>query len=269
MALKIRKKYLVLLLVCMSIVSYLFWGPLFPWNPIKIGYIKIPASKATVYVNELTDKDSVFYHINEIIQEEEKFHGLEYVDQFKIVVLSRESNNKRYLPWLNGSGYSVSLSALNLIYIGSNARKSPIGIEPHLKHELSHLLIDQNTSFKKAMKIHKQAWFVEGIAEYLSGHSFYSKNELKKLVTMSQVSWIRFTEKSPQNMSWQELQLKYSYYKYFIEFLVETQGISKLQEYIKLYIHDPDSYNELFMKVYSMGLDEILKVYYSKLSNGE
>lgn len=101
MALKIRKKYLVLLLVFISIVSYLFWGPLFPWNPFKIGYLKIPASKATVYVNDLTDKDSVVYHINEIIQEEEEFHGLKYVDPFKIVVLNKESNNKRYLPTLN------------------------------------------------------------------------------------------------------------------------------------------------------------------------
>ena len=257
------------MLVLVSLIFYLFWGPLFAWNPIKIGYKKIPVYKATVYVNDLTEKDSVVYHINEIIQEEENFHGLTYVDHFKIVVLKKESNNKRYLPWLRGSGYSVSVSPLNLIYIGPNARKSPSGIESYLKHELSHLLIDQNTSFKKAMKIHKQAWFVEGIAEYLSGHSFYSKSELRKLIKLNKVSWTSLTEKSPQNMSWQELQLKYSYYKYFIEFLVETHGMSKLQEYIKLYINDPESYNELFVKVYSMDLDEILIVYYSRLSNGE
>lgn len=119
------------------------------------------------------------------------------------------------------------------------------------------------------MQIHKQAWFVEGIAEYLSGHSFYSKNDLRKSVTMNKVSWNRFTGKNPQDMSWQELQIKYSYYRYFIEFLVETYGISKLQEYIKLYLHDPDTYSELFMKVYSTDLDEILKVYFSKLRNGE
>lgn len=263
---KTKKSYLVLLLVLACITFYLFWGPLFPWNPVKIGYTKINSQKATIYVNDITEKDSIVYQIQEIINNEEAFHGLHYVDNVKIVVLNKESNNKRYLPWLNGSGYSVSVSPVNLIYIGSNARKSPSGIEPYLKHELSHLLIDQNTSFKKAMKIHRQAWFVEGIAEYFSGHTFYSKNELMRLIKLNKVQLPSIKEISPQNMSWQELQLEYSYYKYFIEFLAETHGLNKMQEYLKNYINDPANYNESFMKVYSIDLNEILKKYNSSLN---
>ncbi|MFQ6676706.1 MAG: hypothetical protein ACE5D0_00150 [Fidelibacterota bacterium] len=211
---KIKKIRLLLAAVLLSLVFYLFWGPLFPWNPIKFGYEKISALKATVYVNNFTERDSSVYHIDQIMQEEENFHGLTYVNHLTIVVLNKESNNKRYLPWLKGSGYSVSLSPLNLIYIGSNARKSPPGIESYLKHELSHMFIDQNTTFKKAMKIHKQAWFVEGIAEYFSGHSFYTKNELMKLMKTTNIEMAGLKEKSPQNMSEQELRLKYSYYRY-------------------------------------------------------
>ena len=96
-----------------GLVFYLFWGPLFPWNPIKIGYEKIDLSKGTVYINELTEKDSVVYRLDEILLEEEKFHDLKYVDNFKIIVLNKDSNMKRYLPWLKGSGYSVSLSLIN------------------------------------------------------------------------------------------------------------------------------------------------------------
>ena len=86
---------LVLLLVLVSIVFYLFWGPLFPWNPVKIGYTKISSSKATIYVNDITENDTVVYRIQEIIKKEEEFHDLHYVDNFKIVVLNKESNNKR------------------------------------------------------------------------------------------------------------------------------------------------------------------------------
>ena len=265
MILKTKNIYLIFLLGLVSIVIYLFWGPLFPWSPIKIGYTKINSAKATVYVNDITEKDSVVYRIQKIINKTEEFHDLQYVDNFKIIVLDKESNNKRYLPWLNGSGYSVSVSPINLIYIGANARKSPSGLESYLKHEMSHLLIDQNTSFKKAMKIHKQVWFVEGIAEYFSGHSFYSKNDLMELIKLNNIQLPSVQEKSPQDMSWQELQLEYSYYKYFIEFLVETHRIKTLQEFMKFYINDPINYKDSFIKVYLVDLDEIFKKYNSTL----
>ena len=217
MAATIKKRYLILLLIFVSIILYLFWGPLFPWNPIKIGYITINSSKATIYINDMTERYSVVYRINDIMQAEEIFHDLNYIDDFKIVILSKESNMKRYVPWLKGSGYSVSLSSLNLIYIGPIARNSQPGIEPYLKHELSHLLIGQNTTLDKALKIHEQGWFVEGIAEYFSGHDFYNKNELIMLLKMSNLRFNSLDENNPLNMSSEELKLRYSYYGFLIE----------------------------------------------------
>lgn len=207
---KAKKKYWVLL-IFIIILIYLFWGPLFPWNPIKIGYTKISSSKATIYIDEITQNDSVVYRINELIHEEEKFHNLTYANNFKIVVLSKESNMKRYLPWLKGSDYSVSLSIADLIYIGPNARKSLRGIEPYLKHELSHLLIDQNTTFKKSLTIHEQGWLTEGIAEYFSGHSFLSKDEFLKLCAIRNFDFKTLLEKNPLEMSLQEIRMQYTY----------------------------------------------------------
>lgn len=259
---KTKKKYWALL-VLVIIISYLLWGPLFPWNPVKIGYKKISSKKATVYINDITEKDSVVYRINEIISEEEKFHNLKYVDGISIIILNKESNMKRYLPWLKGSGYSVTLSLVNLIYIGPNARKSSNGIEPYLKHELSHLLIDQNTTFKKARIIHEQGWFAEGIAEYFSGHYFYSKEEFLKLCAIKNLNFKSLHEENPLKMSIGETRLKYTYYKFFIEFLVENYGLTKLQEYLKKYINHPQDYKKYFVEIYSNDIDELLKKHYS------
>ena len=66
-------------------------------------------------------------------------------------------------------------------------------------------------------------------------------------------------------MSWKELKFSYSYYRYFIEFLVKYYGIKKLQEYLKAYINKPENYNKIFVKVYSNDLDEILKKYIASL----
>ena len=265
MSVKTKIIYLVLVLTLVFFLFYLFWGPLFPWNPVKIGYTKLNSSKATIYINDITERDSVVYRINEIILEEEKFHDLACVDDFKIIILNKESNMKRYLPWLKGSGYSVSLSIADVIYIGPTARKSPAGLEPYLKHELSHLLIDQNTTFKKALEIHKQGWLAEGIAEYFSGHSFYSKSEFLQLNKLNNLDFTSLYEKSPLDMSIKELKFKYTYYRFFIEFLVENYGIKKLQEYLREYINNPQVYKKLFLEVYDSDLDALLKKFNSIL----
>ena len=86
-----------------------------------------------------------------------------------------------------------------------------------------------------------------------------------KLIKLDYIQVPSLKEKTPQNMSWEELQLEYSYYKYFIEYLVETHGIKTLQEFIKLYINEPANYMELFTKVYSIDLNEILRKYNTNL----
>ena len=264
---KNKRRYLILIIIPVIILSYLFWGPLYPWNPIKIGYKKIKSAKATIYISDITEKDSIVYSINEIILEEEKFHDLKYVDDFKIIILNKESNMKRYLPWLKGSGYSVSLSLVNLIYIGPNAKKSPYGIERYLKHELSHLLIDQNTSHKYSKTIHDQGWLAEGVAEYFSGHSFYSKTEFLELYRMNKSHLSDLNEKNPLNMSFKDVKLHYTHYKLFIEFLIESYGIEKFQYYLKKYIKDPDDYKNFFIEVYYHDLNSILNEFNSTLTD--
>ena len=246
------------MILLVILIGYLSWGPLFPWNPVKPGFTEIESEKAVIYVQDYAEKDSVLHQIQTIIQEEEEFHDLEYRDDFRIIVLSDDNSMKRYLPWMKGSGFSVSLSLVDVIYIGPAARNSLKGIEPHLKHELSHLLIDQNTTFKKALKIHDQGWLAEGLAEYFSDHQFYTETEFLKLCRMYEFSFTKLHEQNPLSMSISQVRLNYTFYKFFIEFLVENYGIEKFQKYLKEYLNDPDNYKELFISVYSQSLDEIL-----------
>jgi hypothetical protein len=213
----------------------------------------------------MTNKDSIVYHIDDIIGEEEKFHNLEYHDDFKIIIVSKDSHMKRFLPWLGGSGYSVSLGIANVIYIGPTARKSPHGIEQYLKHEMSHLLISQNTTFKNDLKIHEQGWFSEGIAEYISGHCFYSKDEFLDLCRRKNFKFSSLNEKSPLDMPFNELKFNYTYYRFFIDFLIERDGINKFQNFLINYLDNPNHYKEIFIDVYSIDLQDILKDFQSFL----
>ena len=255
------KKQLFLASALLILICYLFWGPLFPWNPIKAGYEKISSPMATVYIAEMTGKDSVVYQIEQLIQEEEKFHNLTYKNEFKIIIVSKDSHMKRFVPWLAGSGYSVSLSLLNVIYIGPIARKSTEGLKRYLKHELSHMLLAQNTSYEKGRLIHEQAWLSEGIAEYFSGHQFYSKSEFIRFCRMENFQFTSLNQKSPMEMSPNELKFNYTYYGLFIEFLINHYGTGKFHQYLTTYIENPQDYKDHFITIYESKLTEILNLF--------
>ena len=93
---KIGKQYKILSFLLLVLLIYLFWGPLFLWNPIKIGYTKISSQQATVFINDITEKDSAVYKIKSIVKEIEELHGLKYNDDFTIIILDKNSNMRRY-----------------------------------------------------------------------------------------------------------------------------------------------------------------------------
>jgi len=247
------------------VAAYLFWGPLFPWNPLKIGFEKIESSKATVYITEY-DGESIVYRINELLLEVEDFHGIKFQDKFKIIILGKESNMKRFLPWLSGTGYSVKLGFLNVIYIGSTARNSPYGIEVYLKHEISHLLIHQNAlSSENNFEIQKQGWLAEGVATYFGGPHFYAKEEFVRLWTDKGLTFNNLYEENPLAMN-KSFVLKYTFYRFFIEFLIDTYGLGNFQSYLKKYIETPKIYKHLFADVYDAELNEILAKFSSYMN---
>jgi hypothetical protein len=67
-------------------------------------------------------------------------------------------------------------------------------------------------------------------------------------------------------MTFDELRFKYTFYGFLIEFLVQTHGIKKLQDYLKRYLKNPDTYEMLFIEIYGSDVTEILKQYQSSLN---
>ena len=253
-----KMKYTFVLIFCLFML-YLFWGPLLPWSPVKIGYKKIETEKCTLYIKDMAQGDEAVYKLDEILTAEEVWHNLKYKDHFKIVVLDKNSNMKRYVPWLKGDSYSVNLGFMNLIYIGPIARRSVYGIVPYIKHELSHLLIHQNTPQKRdVFEMQKQGWFTEGIATYLGGPDFYGKREFVSACKARGLELTSLNETNIMDVPIRDLRLRYAYYKYFIEFLVETYGLEQLQEYIKKYLNNPEDYKAIFLEVYQNDLPAIL-----------
>ncbi len=266
---KLKPFYLVIGIAVILLAGYLFWGPLFPWSPLKPGFTKLHVPGAKVFIKDPAGGDSVLYRLDDILLEAENFHGLEYQEKIRIVVLNHGANMQRYLPWMRGSGFSVSLSAVNLIYIGPNARRATVGIGPHLKHELSHMLVDQNTTFKTALVLHEQGWLVEGLAEVFSGHKFYTKTEFLDLCRRKGIRFSGLQEQNPLSMSFGDLRLKYTYYRLFATFLLDSYGLDAIQDYLLKYLERPGDYRNLFAEIYSRDLEEILGEFDASLNGGQ
>ncbi len=260
-----RKRY-ILFIAILILILYLFRGPLFPWNPIKSGFKRIASSKATLYVKDYDGVSSV-YSIDKLIQEEEKFHDLNFKKKFKIIIPGGETGMKRFLPWLKGSTYSVKLGSVNVIYIGPTGRNSPYGIDVFLKHEISHLLIHQHvSSSKKNFEILKQGWLAEGIATFYGGPHYYEKDEFIKLWLEKGMGFDSLYEADPHEMDKDIIRLKYTYYRFFTEFLINTFGLEQLQYYLKSYITNPENYKALFSEVFNEDIYAIL-VKFNKYMN--
>ena len=265
---KFKKRYLFLLLLLL-LVLYLFWGPLFPWSPVKPGFEKIESLRATVYITE-RDGGSAVYGIDGIIQEAEEFHDLKFKKKFTVVILGKKSNMKRFLPWMRGNGYSVKLGYANLIYIGAYARTSPYGIRVFLKHEISHLLLHQNmASSMDNLRTLDQGWLSEGVATYFGGPYYYEKSEFVDRWKRNNLAFDSLYEENPLKMGRSTFGLKYTYYRFFVQFLIDTYGLGKFQLYLKEYMRDPLNYKLLFSKVYDEDLDEILKKFDSYMNQKE
>jgi hypothetical protein len=121
-------------------------------------------------------------------------------------------------------------------------------------------LIHQNTSSSSNnLEIQKQGWLSEGVATYFGGPHYFEKNQFIELWKDKGMAFDSLYEENPLEMDGTVIRLKYTYYRFFIEFLIETYGSEKFQAYLKNYMNDPKSYKTIFPEVYNEDLNEILR----------
>ena len=66
-------------------------------------------------------------------------------------------------------------------------------------------------------------------------------------------------EQNPLKMDKSMFALQYTYYRFFVQFLIDEYGQEKFQAYLKEYLRAPLDYKQLFPKVFGNDLDVILE----------
>ncbi len=264
----IRLKY-VFGIILFAFTLWLFWGPLFVLSPIKIGYETIKLSKANIFVEDKSNIQSTLLNMEVIMREEEEYHGLEYRNKVNILILKDNSDFKRFTPWLKQSRGATVLGLINTVSFGTNLQKDTKIMDAYMRHELSHALIAPYSSLLNSWEVHKQGWFSEGIATAIGKIEFFSKKELAEECMRRNISFDSVLPGNPRSFSREDINFRYTYFRYFVEFFREKYGIVKFHEFVVQYLENPKKYPRIYEDIFGTDIKTDIKNYGVNLSEKE
>jgi hypothetical protein len=135
-----------------------------------------------------------------------------------------------------------------------------------LKHELSHALIYQNTSLRKALKIRR--WFEEGLAVYFgNAHHYYRGAELKTLAIDQRFFFDLLDDSAePEGIpTGIKFSFMYGAYGEFIRYLIDTYSLERVLDFVREYIREPDQEEELFHTFFGKASQEVVQQFWQNL----
>ncbi len=235
----------------------LFWGRLFPWSPMKFDYLQLNTLKATIILPNNFSLPEKLQNIDNLFTEVEQFHQLKFNKRVTIILPKTINQFTGFTG--QKSAVACSLQTGTVIYLSPKIFDEKRDIAAILKHELSHVILYQHTSFFKSYKIPR--WLNEGVAIY-SGNprDYYEGMEFTELVVNQGYFFDILSPGQTVKKIPQEYRNKFIYaeYRSFIAFLVEKYGIGKLQNYLKSVIVHPELERAIFKRIYRIELPEML-----------
>lgn len=246
---------IVLILIISFCLDQLFWGRLFPWSPHKFGYRQIQTAKATVILPNTVPFPKELQNINQLFTEVEQFHQLRFKKRVAIIL---PKNFSQFIKFTGQNGVACSLQTGTVIYLSPKIRAEKREMAAILKHELSHIILYQHTSFSKSAKIPQ--WLNEGVAIYSGNpHDYYQGEEFTKLAVgrgyfFDITNPAQGVKKIPRKY---RNRFIYAEYRSFIEYLTQKYGALKLRKYVKTVIIQPELANKLFKQIYQIDFSEM------------
>ena len=241
----------------------LFWGKLFPYSPVKIGFTKYELSNFVIYIQngaeyrDLKTIDSLFPSI-------EDFHQLKFLNKPALYIfrdkenyLQRSISKARFCAYPNGS-LLISPWALK------EADEGIISLNIYVQHELSHTLLYQHMEFFTAY-FYFPRWLLEGIAVYSSnqmGTSWYpSKEETYEFIKEGNFMPPDFynsdkEDQVPINVK-NRIAFIYSEFGCIVDYIIAIGGKDKFLNYMKTLLHN-NNYDQVFKDIYGISFDKFL-----------
>jgi hypothetical protein len=250
--------WFVLAIVIIGAAGFLF-GPLFPWSPLKPGYTHFTLHRADVYYPTGTTLDDAYLKLDSFIDEAEKFHQLKMPDRVKVIAPRTWTDFHLQAPWQRGPVGAITLLTGTVIFLTPKIAEKHFDTAEYLRHELSHAILDQNMTMWRAHKMNRQPWLFEGLAvdfghqkSYLTEAEFIARAQTEPLAAAfdGTNSDMRFTY-----VAWSD----------FVEYMIQTAGRARFQDYLLRVMQDPDEARSLFPELFGVSFDKAVTEFERRL----
>jgi hypothetical protein len=250
-----------LAIIFVLIAAAFLVGPLFPWSPIKPGYAHFILHRADIYYPSGTTLDESYKQVDSFIEQAEIFHRLKMPDRLTVIKSRSWSDFHMQAPWQRGTAIAgLTLQTGTVIWITPKVGEKKLDPAEFLRHELSHAILDQNTTLWRGHKLNSQPWFYEGLAvdfgrqkAYLTEQEFIARVQTEPLAPVF-------------NGNDTDMRFNYVAWRYFIEYLIKTRGRDKFQDYLLRVMQDPDQARALFPECLGISFDDALRQFQAGLA---
>jgi len=253
--------YIAIPIAVFFLLLYLFlFGGLFPFSPVAFGFQKYEQENTIIYIqNGSTFQD--YQVIDFYLESVEVSHHLKFSEKPKIFIFSDENS---YLKRARTNARFIAYPDRSLMaspWAIEEAQEGAISLEIYLKHELSHILLNQNMGFIADLRYPK--WLMEGIAMYTAeqmGTSIYpSKSQVYSLIREGNYFPPQFYKTSQE----EDIQLNvenkigflYSEFACIVDYLIERYGEEKFHHYMTG-LFTNTNHDVVFKKIFNIAFSE-------------
>ena len=229
-------------------------GPLFAWSPVKPGYDVVHLQRADIYFPKGETLDPVFRDVDRDIDSAEQFHQLQLPHRMTIIVCRSWPDFHRFLPTVSGEGVGAATPEFGTVtYITPKIRQMNFDPGEFVRHELSHAILEQNSSIWKSIQFKSAPWLLEGLGVLAGNQKSYGTWQDFQNRTQNQ-SILPLFSAAPYKTPAFEMRFAYLTWRYFLDWTIETHGRARFQTLITGFIERPKEASKVFRDVYGEDL---------------
>jgi hypothetical protein len=249
-----------LAIVVVVVFAAFLEGPLFPWSPLKPGYTHFTLHRADIYYPSGTTLDESYKQVDSFIDEAEKFHRLKMPDRIKMIVPRTWVDFHLQAPWQRGNVVAgLTLQSGRVIWMTPKIAEKHFDPAEFLRHELSHAILDQNTTLWRGHKLNGQPWLYEGLAvnfgrqkAYLTSTEFFARAQTEALAPAF-------------NGDNSDMRFDYVAWRYFVEYMMRARDRDRFQDYLLRVMQDPDQARAVFPEYFGKSFDEAIREFQARV----
>jgi len=237
-------------------------GPLFPWSPVKPGYTHFVLHRADVYYPSGTALDPAYQQIDGYIEDAEAFHRLKMQDRITVIAPRSWTDFHLQVPSERGPVAGITYATGMVIFITPKVVEKRADVGEYLRHELSHAILFQNMTMWKAHQMNGQPWLLEGLAVDFGRQKSYLSQEEFAIAARTRALGPSFAGDNS------DMRFNYIAWRTFLEFLIQTRGRDKFQDYLLRVMQDPKQARAVFPEYFAKPFDAAVAEFQASYTNG-